>query len=101
MAQKPSPLTHCRPGMLRGRSRAAKNRSEAAMRAGGSPVLVAALLSAVFTATAAAQGTAPDAFLSLAATGASAGNPLSAIPLGDLAETRARPLFSPSRRPPA
>jgi general secretion pathway protein N len=71
------------------------------MRRGGSPVPVAALLSAVFAATAAAQGTARDAFLSSPATGAPAGNPLWAIPLGDLAETRARPLFSLSRRPPA
>jgi hypothetical protein len=71
------------------------------MRRGRSPVPVAALFSAVFAASAAAQATAPAAFGSLAATGASAGNPLWAIPLGDLAQTRARPMFSSSRRPPA
>jgi hypothetical protein len=86
------------------------------------PVPIAALLSGVVAASAAAQGAAPGSFFPLAesrqsavvATNAAgqeqtspprkpslAGNPLWAIPLGDLAETHARPLFSPSRRPPA
>ncbi|HEV2955292.1 MAG TPA: hypothetical protein VGX95_04170 [Xanthobacteraceae bacterium] len=54
---------------------------------------VAALLSAVFAATAGAQADATKAE-------PLAGNPLWQIRLGDLTETRARPLFSPARRPP-
>jgi general secretion pathway protein N len=99
------------------------------MRKCGLSVPVAALLSAVFAATAAAQGTAPDSIFPSAepspsvataantlgqertgrpvkpagaANGASlAGNPLWVIAIGELSETHARPIFSPSRRPPA
>jgi len=99
------------------------------MRKFGLLVPVAALLSGVFAAAAVAQGLAPDIFaqpgapgLSAAATNTlgpgfseppfksadarvaespAAGNPLWAIPLGDLAQTQARPLFSSSRRPAA
>lgn len=85
---------------------------------------IAALLWGVFAAAAAAQSA--DSFLSSAEGSARSGvaadqeqakapfksadatkgaprdgNPLWAIPLADLPETNARPLFSPSRRPPA
>jgi hypothetical protein len=95
------------------------------MRKSGLPVWAVALLSGFVTA-AAAQAPARDSvfFLPLQAalsantldpvpttspsgsvTGATsmalAGNPLRAIALGELSETQARPLFSPSRRPPA
>ena len=65
----------------------------------GLAVPLAALLCGVFSAAAAAQ-------LALTSAGTTAneplaGNPLSAIPLSDLAQTGARPLFSPSRRPAA
>ena len=77
------------------------------MRKSGLPVPVAALLGGVFAASAAAQGTgrdliAPPPHSTVAAKSDSlAGNPLWAIPVDDLSETHARPLFSPSRRPPA
>jgi general secretion pathway protein N len=98
------------------------------MRA-GPPVPVAALLSGVLTAAAAAQGAAPDSVFPSAEPSLSsaiaentfgreqarpprssvaapqgeplAGNPLWAIPISELPQTRARPLFSASRRPPA
>jgi hypothetical protein len=98
------------------------------MRA-GPPVPVAALLSGVLTAAAAAQGTAPDSVFRSAEPSLSsaiaentfgreqgrpphgsvaapqgeplAGNPLWAIAISELPQTRARPLFSASRRPPA
>jgi general secretion pathway protein N len=77
------------------------------MSKSGLPVPVAALLSGVLASGAAAQETARDPMrlppsAVVAATDAlRAGNPLWAIPLGELSETQARPLFSPSRRPPA
>jgi general secretion pathway protein N len=98
------------------------------MRKCGLAVPLAALVCGALSAVAAAQGTATDTFLAptdrspnhaVAANGAAheptraltsadatpseplAGNPLWAIALSDLPETHARPLFSPSRRPPA
>jgi hypothetical protein len=77
------------------------------MSKSGLPVPVAALLSGILVAGAAAQETARDPMrlppgAVVAATQAlRAGNPLWAIPLGELSETQARPLFSPARRPPA
>jgi general secretion pathway protein N len=76
------------------------------MRKSGLPVPVAALMSGVLIAGAAAQeiGGEPTKLAPRAvATQASVrdGNPLWAIPIGDLSETQARPLFSPSRRPPS
>jgi hypothetical protein len=59
-------------------------------------VPLAALLCGVLTVAAAAQGTV----VAPADPGPSLGNPLWAIALTDLPETRARPLFSPSRLPP-
>jgi len=97
------------------------------MRRSELPLPLAALLCGALTAAAAAQGIAPD-FLSAepnssAIVGANtvnqeqtglppkslaaatqnprAGNPLWAIPVNELSETRARPLFSDSRRPRA
>lgn len=77
------------------------------MRKSGLPVPVAALLSGILTAGAGAQETARDLIapprhsLAIAKTEPLAGNPLWAIPIGELLETHARPLFSPTRRPPA
>jgi hypothetical protein len=65
-------------------------------------VSVAALLSGVLAA-AAAQALAADSVLRPAQPDRSpafVGNPLWAIPVSELAQTGARPLFSPSRRPP-
>ncbi|HEV3183496.1 MAG TPA: hypothetical protein VGZ49_01380 [Xanthobacteraceae bacterium] len=84
---------------------------------------VAALLSGVFTAAAAQESprdsvfppaepalsthslgrapTVPPRSVAIAKNKPLAGNPLWAIALGELSETHARPLFSPSRRPPA
>jgi general secretion pathway protein N len=93
------------------------------MRKSGLPMLAAALLSGFVTA-AAAEPARDSVFLPLqpapstnsldpvrttsrsgSVAGATsmplAGNPLWAIALGDLSETKARPLFSPLRRPPA
>jgi general secretion pathway protein N len=77
------------------------------MRKSGLPVPVAALMCGVLAAGTAAQE-ADQNLLKLAPGTAAAvksapraGNPLWAIPLGTLSETHARPLFSPSRRPPA
>jgi len=77
------------------------------MRKSGLPAPVATLLSGVLAAGAAAQETgrepvkfSPDAVVAAKAN-ARGGNPLWAIPLSDLSETQARPLFSPSRRPPS
>jgi hypothetical protein len=75
------------------------------MTRSGLPVLVAALLSGAFAATAAAQAgreqTRPPLRPADAKNGALlAGNPLWELPVGELTQTRARPLFSPSRRPP-
>lgn len=91
----------------------------------GLPVPIVALVCGVFAA-AGAQAIAAESFLSASDGSASAriapeqenanvlvksadvgkeaplaGNPLWAIPLADLPQTNARPLFSPSRRPPA
>jgi|GraSoiStandDraft_17_1057272.scaffolds.fasta_scaffold252056_1 hypothetical protein len=72
------------------------------MRKSGLPVPVAALLSGVLAAGAVAQETVRDPIRLRPATEAlRAGNPLWAIPLGELSETQARPLFSLSRRPAA
>jgi hypothetical protein len=77
------------------------------MKKSGLPVPVAALMSGVLAAGAAAQetGREPVKFSPGAVVAAKAnardGNPLWAIPLSDLSETQARPLFSPSRRPPS
>lgn len=77
------------------------------MRKSGLPVPAAALLSALFAASAAAQdadrnGRTPSP-ASVVSTKAEphSGNPLWAIPVSELSETQARPLFSASRRPPA
>jgi hypothetical protein len=99
------------------------------MRGSELPVPLAALLCGVLSAAAAAQGIAPGSFLAsgeasrspaiAANTGGQeqpglplksagtrqgaplAGNPLWRIPISELSETSARPLFSSSRRPPA
>jgi hypothetical protein len=77
------------------------------MSKSGLPVPVAALLSGVLAAGAAAQDTARNQItLSPSAVVAAEemplpGNPLWAIPVSELPETQARPLFSPSRRPPS
>ena len=77
------------------------------MRKSGLPVPVAALLSGVLAAGAAAQETLrdpirlPSSAVVAAKEAQRAGNPLWAIPLGELSETQARPLFSLSRRPAA
>jgi general secretion pathway protein N len=93
------------------------------MRKSGLSVPVAALLSGVFTAAAAQEPlrdsvfppgepalsthslgrapTVPPRSVAIAKNKPLAGNPLWAIALGELSETHARPLFSPSRRPPA
>jgi len=64
----------------------------------------------VFAATGPVRDTAIDPLIADSATGTPpetatapmpTGNPLWAVPLGSLSITRARPLFSPSRRPPA
>ncbi len=95
------------------------------MRKSGLPARIAALVCGVFAA-AVAQAITVGSFLSSGEGSASAriapeqenanvlvksadvgkeapraGNPLWAIPLADLSQTNARPLFSPSRRPPA
>ena len=77
------------------------------MRKSGLPVPVAALLSGVLAAGAVAQETLrdpishPPSAVVAAKEALRAGNPLWAIPLGELSETQARPLFSLSRRPAA
>jgi len=96
------------------------------MRKSGLPVPIAALVCGVFAAAAGAQAIAAESFLpsvegrasaglaadrgqtnvlvksaDVANQAALAGNPLWAIPLADLPQTNTRPLFSPSRRPPA
>jgi hypothetical protein len=77
------------------------------MRKSGLPVPVTALLSGVLAAGAAAQETVrdpislPPSAVVAAKEAPRAGNPLWAIPLGELSETQARPLFSLSRRPAA
>jgi general secretion pathway protein N len=77
------------------------------MRKSGLPVPVAALLSGVIAAGAVAQETVRDPIklppgpVVAAKEAPRAGNPLWAIPLGELSETQARPLFSLSRRPAA
>jgi hypothetical protein len=92
------------------------------MRKSGLPAPVAALLSGFVMAAAAQEPARDSVFLPLqpalnsldrvpttrpsgslvGATSVSlAGNPLWATALGELSETQARPLFSPSRRPPA
>jgi hypothetical protein len=92
------------------------------MRKSGLPAPVAALLSGFVLAAAAQEPARDSVFLPLqpalnsldrvptarpsgslvGATSVSlAGNPLWATALGELSETQARPLFSPSRRPPA
>ena len=77
------------------------------MRKSGLSVPAAALLSGFLGASVAAQDlerNSPPAPLALLATTNAqslAGNPLWAISVGELSETNARPLFSPSRRPPA
>jgi general secretion pathway protein N len=48
-----------------------------------------------------AQTTSPSRSVADATSVSLAGNPLWAIALGELSETQSRPLFSPSRRPPA
>jgi len=86
---------------------AARRKKRTTMRKSGLPVPVAALLGGVFAASAAAQGTGRDLIappphsIVAAKSELLAGNPLWAIPVDDLSETHARPLFSPSRRPPA
>jgi len=77
------------------------------MRKSGLPVPAALLLSGIFAASAGAQDSDRNALTISSApivTGKAeplAGNPLWAIPVSALQETNARPLFSPSRRPPA
>jgi hypothetical protein len=77
------------------------------MRKSGLPVPVAALLSGVLAAGTAAQEAVrdptrlPPSAVVAAKEAPRAGNPLWAIPLGELSETQARPLFSLSRRPAA
>ena len=74
------------------------------MRKSGLLVPAAALLSGFFAASVAAQAfdrSSPVASPAPAKAEPLAGNPLWAIALGELAETQARPLFSPSRRPTA
>jgi hypothetical protein len=77
------------------------------MRISGLPVPAAALLSGILAASAAAQDSDRNALTVSPATFVIAkaeprgGNPLWAIPVSTLSETQARPLFSPSRRPPA
>lgn len=93
------------------------------MRKSGLSVPVAALLSGVFTAAAAQEPVRDSAFqlpepaLSTNSLGREhtippgsvapalskplTGNPLWAIAISELSETHARPIFSPSRRPPA
>ena len=72
-----------------------------------SGLLAAALLSGLFAAGVAAQDSGRNALTPSLAAFATAqaesltGNPLWAIALSELSETQARPLFSPSRRPPA
>lgn len=77
----------------------------ATMRKSGLPVPVTVLLSAVFTAAAQDSErsalTASPAPFATAKAEPRAGNPLWAIPVSALPQTSARPLFSPSRRPPA
>jgi hypothetical protein len=92
---RPAPLT------------AALSKKPAAMRKFGVLVPVAALLGGGLAAGAAAQQTGrgspehPPSALVAGKEALRAGNPLWAIPLGELSQTQARPLFSPSRRPPA
>jgi general secretion pathway protein N len=82
-------------------------RSRTTMRKSGLPVPIAALLCGILAAGAGAQETGRGLAelaahpLAAAKTEPLAGNPLWAIPLRELSETHARPLFSPSRRPPA
>lgn len=93
------------------------------MRKSGLPVPVAALLSGFVAAAAAQEPARESVFLTpppalstnsldpirttrpsesgANASASLAGNPLWSIALGELSETQARPLFSPSRRPPA
>jgi general secretion pathway protein N len=93
------------------------------MRKSGLSVPVAALLSGLFAAAAAQEPARDFAFppaepalganslgraptipawsLAIAKSEPPAGNPLWAIAIGELSETHARPIFSPSRRPPA
>jgi hypothetical protein len=79
----------------------------ATMRKSGLLVPAAALLSGIFAATVAAQDsdrnalTASSASLATGQAEPRGGNPLWAFPVNALRETNARPLFSPSRRPPA
>ena len=75
----------------------AQSKKRATMRKSGLSVPLAALLSGVLT-VAAAQVLARDSSIKQEPR---ADNPLWEIALGDLSETQARPLFSPSRRPPA
>jgi general secretion pathway protein N len=77
------------------------------MRKSGLAIPAAALLSGFFAASVAAHdfdrnsAAASPASFATAKAEPLAGNPLWVIVLGDLSETQARPLFSPSRRPPA
>jgi hypothetical protein len=74
------------------------------MRKSGLLVPVAALLTGVLAAGAGAQETGRELPPSVVLAGQEAlraGHPLRAIPLSELSQTRARPLFSPSRRPSA
>jgi len=54
----------------------------------------------LFGAAATCTAITPDAHARDAKPAASAGNPLSTLPLAELSSTRERPIFSPSRRPP-
>jgi general secretion pathway protein N len=77
------------------------------MRKSGLPVPVAVLLSGIFAASAIAENSDRNALavssapFVIAKAEPRGGNPLWAIPISALRETNARPLFSPSRRPPA
>jgi general secretion pathway protein N len=77
------------------------------MKKSGLSVPAAVLLSGFVAASVAAQDSDRSAPAVSPASVASAkaeqlaGNPLWAIAVGELSETNARPLFSPSRRPPA
>ncbi len=77
------------------------------MRKSELSVPAAALLSGFLAASAAAQDIDRNALTALSAQFATEqaeprhGNPLWAIPVSALPQTNARPLFSPSRRPPA
>jgi general secretion pathway protein N len=104
-----APLNDCccsvvLPRMLPTPLTTAQRKKPATMRKSRLLVPVAALLTGVLAAGAGAQETGRELPPSVVLAGQEAlraGHPLWAIPLSELSQTRARPLFSPSRRPSA